>query len=54
MAETLRVAGALGHLYDNGGDGVAKDPQKAAVLYQKACSIGDQLSCDALKNARFQ
>lgn len=32
---------ALGAVYKNGGNGVSKDMEKAAALYQKACNLGD-------------
>lgn len=43
----------LAHLYFI-GDGVAQDLARAAQLYQKGCTLGDQPSCDALKDPKFQ
>ncbi|GAA7783949.1 hypothetical protein HpMS113_07460 [Helicobacter pylori] len=38
----------LGVLYYN-GDGVKQDSKKAAALFEKACKLGDQKACEALK-----
>jgi TonB family protein len=44
VAESCR---GLGLLYE-GGFGVPGDRQKGAMLLQKGCSLGEQLSCDTL------
>ncbi len=40
--------GALGDLYDD-GKGVEKNLIKAAYFYSKACKLGSQEACEALK-----
>ncbi len=40
--------GALGMLYEF-GQGVEKNLTKAAYFYSKACKLGDQEACEALK-----
>ncbi|MFP6090490.1 SEL1-like repeat protein [Helicobacter pylori] len=40
--------GALGGLYYN-GDGVKRDSKKADQYFSKACKLGDQEACEALK-----
>ncbi|WP_100957807.1 tetratricopeptide repeat protein [Helicobacter pylori] len=40
--------GALGMLYEN-GQGVEKNLTKVAQYISKACKLGDQETCEALK-----
>jgi len=40
---------SLGSLYQSGEKGIPKDKDKAKQLYGKACSLGNQQSCDLLK-----
>lgn len=44
------VCNNLGYAYSK-GKGVAKDPNKAAQFYQKACDGGEMLGCNNLGNA---
>ncbi|OKA47638.1 hypothetical protein BI180_00595 [Helicobacter pylori] len=41
----------LGVLYQN-GEGVEKNLIKATYFYSKACKLGEQLACKALKELR--
>ncbi|GAA8995502.1 hypothetical protein Taitung15_00990 [Helicobacter pylori] len=46
-----RGCNGLGALYYN-GQGVEKDLTKTTYFYSKACKLGEQLACKALKELR--
>jgi TPR repeat protein len=44
-AEIPEACALLMHLYQGGGEGVARDPEKAAALRQRVCDLGHETYC---------